>query len=238
MCTWQKRDRSNECEGMSMTLLCFCHQRGGFEPSGGFQYQMVSEAGFAVICCYCWLFSNVRSWNIEFSSLFESCVSCVTCISPAWWELAWGASYQSWNPCEINKIPTFSQKSCITWHFDCLLGAGGRLLQDIMMNVSKQCWRLRSRQRIHLMISHKFWPHFDVAKGHETHADCRLIPVCMCVHAPSLRAEERWGYLAASALLIFALLYLVFLLIYLSGIYSLAPSHKPFQSLFCIAEPT
>lgn len=85
---------------------------------------------------------------------------------------------------------------------------------------------------------HIIYGHFEVAKGHETRADCRQIPVRMCVHAPSLRAEEKWGYLAASALLIFALLYLVFLLIYLSGIYSLAPSHKPFQSLFCIAEPT
>ncbi len=37
-----------------------------------------------------------------------------------------------------------------------------------------------------------------------------------------------------SALLIFSLLHLVFLFIYLSGIYSLAPSHKPLSFVFAL----
>lgn len=57
-------------------------------------------------CCY------FQMLGVEILSfhLFECRVPCVTCISTAWWELAWGASYQSWKPKEINKIPTYSMK--------------------------------------------------------------------------------------------------------------------------------
>lgn len=48
------------------------------------------------------------------------------------------------------------------------------------------------------------------------------------------RGKKNWGYLVMSALLIFSLLYLVFLLIYLSGIYSLASSHKPLGFCFSL----
>lgn len=56
---------------------------------------------------------------------------------------------------------------------------------------------------------------------------------CVCTHTHTHGLKEKWGYLAVSALLIFSLLYLVFLFIYLSGIYSLAPSYKPLS--FCLA---
>lgn len=78
--------------------------------------------------------------------------------------------------------------------------------------------------------------HLEVAKGLVTRTDCRQI--CVSLRPPTCGLKEKWGHLAASALIIFSLLHSVFLFTYLSGIYDFAPSHKPFQFLFCIAELT
>lgn len=86
------------------------------------------------------------------------------------------------------------------------------------------------------MNSDNSQPHLEVAKGLVTRTDCTQI--CVCLRTPSCGLKEKWGYLAASALIIYSLLYLVFLFTYLSRIYYFAPSHKPFEFLFCIAELT